>query len=425
MPSKEKYIDRKTKYPGVRELVNPTTNEVVSIYIWYYGPFDPTKNKRPKLQTSAIPDPRSPTGERPFKTINEARKYRNELEVQIRKGEYISTDWTLADALDYWYENQAMKKHKKGTLKLDKSRIDCIKRYPISRMTINELKHYHIQAFLDELATEKAPSTVKNYRSIITSALEFAHSTEKIPRNPAKAVDTIPVPRKPVVVPNSDDVFKLLDGLKQESQDNPLNYPSRMLYVYEHIANFKGIRIGEGVALQIGDFDPDNQTLYIGKTVLNFAGQPLQDETKNGRDRFLYLTHSEVKMINDYIEYLRNTLAALGITLTDDHFLFCNYRKRWDMILPDSAIGVSILRKWHYEALERHGLPRRNPHTSRHGISTIMQYEMNIKTKNVQEMLGHSDISTTANIYTHVPRQVLISDAQKLEDFFADKGYKP
>ena len=66
------------------------------------------------------------------------------------------------------------------------------------------------------------------------------------------------------------------------------------------------------------------------------------------------------------------------------------------------------------EFLEKHGMRRIRFHDLRHSCASLL-YANGVALKDIQEWLGHSDIGTTSNIYTHLDYSSKVASAQAIE----------
>ena len=67
--------------------------------------------------------------------------------------------------------------------------------------------------------------------------------------------------------------------------------------------------------------------------------------------------------------------------------------------------------------LEKHGMRRIRFHDLRHSCATLL-YANGVALKNIREWLGHSDIGTTSNIYTHLDYNSKVASANKILGYF-------
>ena len=71
--------------------------------------------------------------------------------------------------------------------------------------------------------------------------------------------------------------------------------------------------------------------------------------------------------------------------------------------------------------LERNGMKKIRFHDLRHSCASLL-YSNGVALKDIQEWLGHSDISTTGNIYTHLDYSSKIGSANAIMGFFGENG---
>jgi integrase len=77
-------------------------------------------------------------------------------------------------------------------------------------------------------------------------------------------------------------------------------------------------------------------------------------------------------------------------------------------------IRPNYYRKYlYYPTLERAGVRRLTPHATRHTFGTLLD-RAGVQTKHIQELMGHADYSTTANIYTHPDVEALRRAIERL-----------
>jgi integrase len=99
----------------------------------------------------------------------------------------------------------------------------------------------------------------------------------------------------------------------------------------------------------------------------------------------------------------------MGEQWQDRNLVFCNRR--------GGFLHDDHLRRKFYRVLERASLPRIRIHDLRHSAATILLC-MGVNIKVVQELLGHSKIATTLDVYGHVLPTMQKDAASKLDDLF-------
>ena len=83
-----------------------------------------------------------------------------------------------------------------------------------------------------------------------------------------------------------------------------------------------------------------------------------------------------------------------------------------NLILPDAVTGSFA------QLLKEHGLRKIRFHDLRHSCASLL-LKQGVPMKQIQEWLGHSDISTTANIYAHLDSQSKQLSAATMEKALA------
>ena len=261
-----------------------------------------------------------------------------------------------------------------------------------------ELGQLHVEAFLTWLAADRQVA-VSTHRQAL-SALVFLYRQvlglrmpwlESIGRPQRK-------PRLPVVL-SVDEVVRVLALLQGEHR------------VLAQLLYGTGMRISEALQLRVKDVDFECRTLIVR------CG-------KGGKDRAVMLPATLVAVLRDQLHRARVLWAVdaqtghAGVQMPDAldrKYPQAGAQWAWFWVFPHLDLSVcprtGVLRRHHaYDqtlqrafkrAVGRAGIVRpATPHTLRHSFAThLLQAGYDIRT--VQELLGHSDVSTTM-IYTHV-----------------------
>ena len=214
--------------------------------------------------------------------------------------------------------------------------------------------------------------TVRNAWTLLSGILETAVEYGYLSMNPARGVK---FPEKELkeapVLFTAEDFVKLLEQL-----DEPYRTMARLIAL-------TGLRIGELLAVRWRCLDLEIGTLSVRESV--YEGKFQSPKTRKSR-RTIPLGPQSILWLREH--RLRATRTAA------DDLLFGN---RSGKPLRESKLLRNVLQP----AAERAGLGRVTWHQFRHIHSSLLN-DLRVPVKIAQEQLGHSSISTTLNIYTHV-----------------------
>lgn len=217
----------------------------------------------------------------------------------------------------------------------------------------------------------KSAATIARSTSTIRLFHQFLIREQIVDQDPSLHIET---PRKDRKLP---DILspKEIEKLLTITENTPLAVRNKAML---ELVYATGLRVTELITLQVSD-------LHLTMGFVRCLG-------KGSKERIVPLGDHAIDAIEKYLEDARPRLTRNKL---DDHILFVNQHGR-----PLTRQGFwKVLKTVAINA----GLDKRiTPHTLRHSFATHL-LENGADLRAVQEMLGHTDISTT-QIYTHVTR---------------------
>ncbi|MFE5187602.1 site-specific integrase [Streptomyces sp. NPDC056628] len=183
-----------------------------------------------------------------------------------------------------------------------------------------------------------------------------------------------------------------LQPLRELLDPSPLTYRNDPLYAAFVLAIAIGLRRGELVGLRWTDVDLDKRVLYVRQQTQRRRGVLYDDDTKNRRNRALPLPAMCIAPLRRHrMRELAAKQRAGGLG-----------RRRLRFRHPErssrrAAQRVPLL----HRGSESAGLRVIRLHDARHGCATLLT-AAGVAPRVVMEIFGHSQISTTMDVHTHV-----------------------
>ena len=281
-----------------------------------------------------------------------------------------------------------------------------------ARMKMKDLRTYHIQQFVQYLATEKkrldgreggiAASTVKRYttvlRSIVTMAYKLEYIEDDIGRS--RRIEFPKEETKEVEAFTLEEVGEILKALESE--------PWHIRAVIE-VALFTGCRRGEIVGLKWADIDFENQRLSVKRSIYKLSdGKAREKEPKSKCSiRTISIPERLCKTLTEYRLQQNRHIAYLGDGWRNLDYVFTEE--------DGYVMNPHTPTKQFDHFLKRHGIRHLKFHGLRHTSATMLLANgCDIKT--VSSRLGHADITTT-NIYVHALESTDRVAAQTFDNF--------
>lgn len=247
-----------------------------------------------------------------------------------------------------------------------------------------------------------APRTRLHIHRILRSALKHAVRMRLIGYNPADFVVAPRAKKAPVSTLTIEQSTVLLNALKN-------TYPH--LYWPVLLALSTGMRRGEICALRWKNLDFEKKTVRILESVEQVGTNIRFKAPKTEKKRSVILPDYAFEELRAWKEKQASDLAKLGVKASEDTFI-CG--RSWDggLVKPCSLTGEfrTVIRNIPNFPIVRF-------HDLRHSHATQL-LEQGIHPKIAQERLGHSSITTTLDLYSHVTETMQNDAAEKLDAAF-------
>lgn len=333
----------------------------------------------------------------------ELARLRAEFEPPKEVGD-LSSDMLFADYLLEWLEIA------KGRLAVATySSYAAMIKKPVGpyfrqrNLTLRELEARHLQMFYSEMLRKVKPNTVIHYHAIIHSALKYAVKTDMLVQNVADKVDR---PKKNSFQPvflSAEEMQKMFEALRGTKLELPVL-----------VAAFYGFRRGEVLGLKWDAIDFERGTISVIRTVttITLDGKQTEIEQQSAKTKSSLRT---LPLIGSFREYFLQVKEAQEL---NKQICGSCYNHEYDGFVFVDELGERMRANYLTSAfpkfLESHGLRRMRFHDLRHSCASLLLAN-GVPLKHIQEWLGHSDFTTTANIYAHLDYKSKITSAQAME----------
>jgi len=253
-----------------------------------------------------------------------------------------------------------------------------------------------------------ADTTILHYHRLISTILNTAVQWQVLFSNPCQRVKPPKVKRKEARYLYEYQAAELLKAVQNE----PYQYN-----VIVQLLLYTGMRRGELCGLEWQDVDFFTNCLHIRRNSLYIPEKGVfEDEPKNETSkRVIKLSASAVQLLKDYKIWQEQQKAQLGSSWQNTSRLFTTWNGK--PINPDTITA------WFHEFVQRNDLPPCSVHSLRHTNATLL-IASGAPIKTVSKRLGHSNVSTTGNIYTHAIQSADEAAAEALEDILSPTKHR-
>lgn len=373
---------------------------------------------------------RDENGKRKYKTVygstqKEADEKALAVKLAMRKGLDVTAEYdTFATWAERWLSLRDTEVAKRRVL-ANRCAIKHLNA-AFGDVPIAKVRAADVRNMLSELAQYNpntgrptAKKTLSDIRSTASQIFEMAIESRVIDYNPAR---NIKMPKGA----QSDDEGERRDLTPEEQgwiEDTPHRAKTAAM-----IMMHAGLRRGELIPLTWSDIDLDAHTITVNKAVEELGGKFV---TKSSAKNEYSKRVIDIPMrLVEYLQSVPRTSLLVCTNVRGGMHTDSSWRRMWDSYLLDINLrhgdfspfqrkknGKPFTSKFDPEGVP-FVIPRITPHWLRHTFATNL-YLAGVDVVTAKEQLGHSKITTTLEIYTHLNKRFKRRSMDKLDAYLA------
>jgi len=366
--------------------------------------FDPLKNKHSNTTKSG------------FESVKDAKQAINKLLIERETKDFnLLSSYTFKEVYEMWL-SQHQQEVKPTTLESKESKFNSKILPKFGHLKIQDITSFYCQEVINAWANEI--SSFNDYKIQTNLVFKYAYMHGLIEKNP---FDKVITPKKQnTLIFDAEKEEEINFYTKDELQlflellydERPFKY-----YIMYRLLAFTGLRKGELLALYWSDIDFEQKTLRVRKTLAEPKGKRILQTPKSFASRRIisidettlsFLTTWKDKQVEEYAEF------ELEVENDQKQLIFSRYYHRTKQF--EFFRLAHLNDKLHYFLKYHPNLPNITVHGLRHTHASLL-FEAGVTIKDVQVRLGHSDIKTTMDIYTHVTNSAREKAAKAFENF--------
>lgn len=347
----------------------------------------------------------------------EAEDKRDEYLLGIKNGLNINhKDAVLGDLIHTWlFEVVKIKVKPSSFERYEGIYRNYIENSEIYGLKLNDLKTIQLQRYYNKLyENNKSSNVIMNLNKLLKIFFGYAADEGYIIKNPSSG--------KKIVIPGKSEK----EDQKIEVFTNPeievmkKHLEGHRLKALILLALGTGLRQGELLGLTWNDIDLNACQLKVERSIklvntISTDGSKeyktlIQTPKSKSSIRTVPIPSSLIPILEEHDKNQKLEKIKAGPSFIKSDFVFTTEM--------GNTIDARNLTRSYQRLLKKADIPYKKFHSLRHTYATKL-FEANIPLKTVQTLLGHSDISITANIYTHVMPKEKILAAEKLNSLFA------
>ena len=346
-----------------------------------------------------------------FKTKGEASKALNEALYEFENMGFVEPSNTpFSLVAEKWLEEYVKPLRKITTYNRYK---ELLKKYilpSIGALNICDIRIQHIEYILMAKNIEISSSTLQSIYTLINTIMNRALKLRLIKENPCKYIER---PKREKFTPDILTPSEISTIVNKLDLSNEYDY---MFYIALRLTLELGLRRGELAGLEWNNLKLSENSLIIKNNMIYSNGHVYLTTPKTIESiRELYISDDLIALLKDLHKRQNKNKLQYGQFYKNIEFNDLQYSliMRWD---DGSYIHPMYYTKKLTKVIKACNIDKRvRFHDLRHTNATLL-LQQGVNSKVVQERLGHKDIATTLNIYSHVNKKMQKDATDKLTD---------
>lgn len=380
----------------------------------YVGPYELKDGTRQYRIVYRIKDPVTgvsrQTQKRGFRTEKEATSALQQLQEAQRSGNFVKQDKQSLEA----YATEWLDGHRAKPSTLESYRknlrlhvFPTLGKVPLQQVTSTQIDALYKRLEVSGRADGKgglSPTTVRYVHVILRELLARAVHDRRLSFNPADRAHPPTIKNVKAAAPErtiwtAEQISRFLSAQREHR-----------LYALWVVYTTTGMRRGEALALRWKDVDLDGKRATVARTVGKVAGKVTTGTPKGGKARVVDLDAATVEVLRSHKARQAAERLSLGDRWVDQGLVFAHDGNK---LGPEGRAGGFLNPEHVWRLLQTQiaayntsaepdlALPVITVHELRHSWATMAMLH-GISPKVVQERLGHSTVSITLDLYSHV-----------------------
>ena len=315
---------------------------------------------------------------------------------KVKNGQYMDGNVKFQDFAERWFEDYG-KEHLRERTYLRYVELSERTYAAIGHIRLDKLQPHHLLDFYKQLAEPGqnkrtggglSPKTIKHYHTFISSVMERAVKWGMVAENPCRRVDAPKADRKQIAYMDDEQARAFLAALADEPIDYQAIFTTLLL---------TGMRRGELLGLEWPDVDFEKGVIHIRRTS-QYGGREkgiFTDTTKTEQSmRPISVPQELLSLLRQYRAWQNERRLLLGDAWSAEWA----EHPRLFTSTTGTPLHPDVPYNMLHKMLKRHGMEPVSLHSLRHTNATLM-IGGGADVRTVSGRLGHSQTSTTLNIY--------------------------